>query len=547
MTADWYKYATGYQIYPRSFLDTNGDGIGDIQGVIEKLPYLKQLGVDFIWINPVFKSPNKDNGYDISDYQDINPEYGTLDDVRELVDEAHALGLKVLFDLVVNHTSDKHPWFCASRSSKDNHYRDFYHWVEGREDCPPNNWKSFKGESAWTYDETTQSYYLHIFDKSQPDLNWKNPKLRQAIYDMIQFWFDFGIDGFRLDAISHLQKAAYDRQVTDWEGDGPWAPFMNVEGIKTYMTELKSIFDANGALTVGEASGVRSPEASSWTGDGGYMTMIFEWEHNARDVDNHGSISDFMAVLNRWQKDMDPDGWCGLYLENHDIPRIVQSFGDGFVAASKAFAVAYFLLRGTPFIYQGQEIAMSGLHFTELSQMDSVTARDVKAHDSYIEKGLTPQEALDKVSAWSRDHARSPMQWDDSPQAGFSKVQPWLMLSSNYSERNVKKALTDKNSTFYLYQKLIALRHESELIAEGHYYPIDEGNTAVFAYQRVLEDRELLVMANLTKHTALLKLPDSILENDWQEIDLGQDVSCETLTKELSLPAYAYHVFEKRQ
>ena len=539
MADKWWQEATIYQIYPRSFKDSNGDGKGDLPGILEKLPYLKELGIDVLWINPVYASPMVDNGYDISDYYAINPEFGTLDDLRELLKQAHALGLKVIMDLVVNHTSNQHPWFKEARKSKDNPYRDYYLWQAASPDKMPNNWKSFQGTSAWTYDEKTQEAYFHIFDAKQPDLNWKNPRLRQEIYQMIAYWLDFGLDGFRLDAISHLQKEPWDFQIKSWEGDGPWAPFMNVKGIESYMTEIKAIFDHYGALSVGEASGVTSQEAPAWTdAETGFMTMIIEWEHNRRTPDNQGDVAGLIAVFKRWQEDLSQRGWNALYLENHDIPRIISAFGDASQACAKAFAVAYSLLRGTPFIFQGQELGMTNGQFESADEIDSNSIK--LAYQDLLEKGMSEEDALTQATQWSRDHARLPMQWDCSPNAGFTTGQPWMKVNDNYKTINVQAQLADKDSLFHLYQRLIELRHQDTVVSQGTFQALETGQDKVFAYHRHLHDVSYLVIVNLSGEDLGLDLSDLDLA-DWQEVALFNRPLL--LKSELTLPGYDYHVY----
>ena len=407
-TNDFHKMV-GYQIYPKSFKDSNGDGLGDIKGIIEKLPYLRELGVDFLWINPIYKSPQIDGGYDISDFYAIDEMFGTLDDFQTLLKEAHDLDLKIMLDLVVNHTSDQHPWFIESQKSKDNPYRDYYLWEDASPNQMPNEWISFFGGSTWAYDEKTKQAYFHVFAKEQPDLNWKNPKVCQEIYKMIRWWLDLGIDGFRLDAISHIQKMPWSYKIKSWKGNGPWIPFMNVSGIETYMAELKAIFDEYGALTVGEASGVQSTEAPDWTDESGYINMIFELEHNVRKANDQsqGDTYGYKKVIMRWQKDLLSRGWNALYIENHDQPRSIDTFGNGSIESAKALAVSYMLLRGTPFIYQGQEFGMSNFPFTDSKQLRSDEI--IKQYDQLLTK-LSEKEALEEVSKNSREHSRTPLQ-----------------------------------------------------------------------------------------------------------------------------------------
>ncbi|MEY8538446.1 alpha-glucosidase [Lactococcus muris] len=534
MKKENFSHMVGYQIYPKSFKDSDGDGIGDLQGIIQKLPYLKDLGVDFIWINPIYKSPQVDGGYDISDFYSIDERFGSLEDLKELLEKAHASGLKVIMDLVVNHTSDQHPWFIESKKSKNNPYRDYYHWADAKPDEMPNNWQSFFGGSAWTYDEKTEQAYFHVFAKEQPDLNWKNPQVRQEIYKMIRWWLEFGVDGFRLDAISHIQKENWDFKIKSLKGNDPWQPFMNVSGIEQYMSDLKEIFDQYDALTVGEASGVTSTEAPDWThASSGYLNMIFELEHNVRQEGNPGHtwIYAYKKIIMRWQKDMLARGWNALYLENHDQPRAISCFGDGSMASAKCLAVSYMLLRGTPFIYQGQEIGMSNFPFTDIAQTDATEIR--RAYEALLAQGLTEKEALDKVMANSRDHSRTPMQWDDSPNAGFTSGKPWMPIHPDYKAINVKNAQELLN----LYKDLIRLRHEEEDIAQGSICFLFEHHRTAFVYQR----DAFLIITNLGKTKAHLDFSE-LETKDYQHI-LGSRKR--SLEEKMSLLPWEYHVFKK--
>lgn len=500
----WWKNAVGYQIYPRSFMDSNDDGIGDLKGIQEKLPYLKELGIDFIWLNPIYKSPNIDNGYDISDYQAVNPEYGTIDDLKELLAAAHEQEIKLIMDLVLNHTSDQHPWFLESKKSIDNPYRDYYLWADATADRPPNNWQSFFGGSTWTYDDSTQQSYFHVFAKEQPDLNWKNPTMRKDIYQMIRWWLDMGIDGFRLDAISHIQKESWDFEITD----NPWAPFMNVAGIDTYMSELRDIFRSYNIMTVGEASGVSSKKAQLWTNEeNGYIDMIFELEHQVRTGGagfETGHVLGFKKVFSRWQTDLQPIGWNALYTDNHDSPRSNSTFGNETRESATALATAYMLLRGTPFIYQGQELGMTNFPF---SSIDEVKATDSLATYQYwIDKGLPTEEALRLTTHWTRDHSRTPMQWDVL--GGFSKALPWMALNRNTDKINVALQQADPFSPFNYYKKLIALRKDLPVFLSGNYQIELANHPVVWAYTRKTKTAEAYILTNLSEQPQTVTLPD---------------------------------------
>lgn len=530
MTKDFHKMV-GYQIYPKSFKDTNGDGLGDISGIIEKLPYLKSLGVDFIWINPIYKSPQIDGGYDISDFYAIDESFGTLDDFKALLSAAHKLGLKIMLDLVVNHTSDQHPWFIEAQKSRDNRYRDYYLWADATADEMPNNWKSFFGGSTWTYQEKTGQAYFHVFAPQQPDLNWKNPALRAEIYKMIRFWLELGIDGFRLDAISHIQKAPWDFEITSWEDNGPWQPFMNVAGIETYLHELKEIFDEYGALTVGEASGVLSTEASAWTAtDGtGYVDMIFELEHNPRGKNAKEPVKYYKETLMRWQNDLLARGWNALYIENHDLPRSINMIAAGDERAAGALAVSYMMLRGTPFIYQGQEIGMTNFPFTDISQ--ARTTDMLFGYEAAIAEGLTEAAALEKVANDSRDNSRTPMQWTAGKNSGFTDGTPWMAVNPNADRINVaaKPQLTE------LYRQLIELRHNEIAISDGNIEFIAPDDPDIFAYKR----DNFLIITNLSDKPATLQLTD--IAGYRQVLGSSERQLAETLT----LSAWDYLVYKK--
>ncbi|HEY0222555.1 alpha-glucosidase [Lactovum miscens] len=528
---NYFHRFVGYQIYPKSFRDSNGDGVGDVLGIIEKLPYLKKLGVDFLWLNPIYKSPQIDGGYDISDYFAIDEMFGNLDELKRLFKEAHKLNFKIIMDLVVNHTSDQHPWFLASKKSKDNPYRNFYLWEDATANQMPNDWISFFGGSTWTFDKTTNQAYFHVFAKEQPDLNWKNPELRAEIYKMIRWWLELGLDGFRLDAISHIQKKSWDFKIKSWRANGPWQPFMNVTGIEDYMKELKDIFNEYGALTVGEASGVLSSDAPNWTDENGYIDMIFELEQNVRRPDGSGDIYKFKQALIRWQKAQLERGWNALYLDNHDQPRSIDIFGDGSEISGKALAVAYMLLRGTPFIYQGQEIGMTNFPFESFTQLRTI--ENIRHYKDLL-KDLPETEALKNVTINARDHARTPMQWDKTENSGFSKNMPWMEVNPNYETINV----VENTSIFKLYQWLIKLRHDEFSISDGLIKFYFEKHRTAFVYER----NDFLILTNLGKTKANLKFDFKIEGKNYQQI-LGSK-KCE-LSSKMTLEGWEYQVFKK--
>ena len=536
MEKKWWKEAVAYQIYPRSFMDSNNDGIGDLQGIISKLDYLKDLGIDVIWICPVYKSPNDDNGYDISDYQDIMSDFGTMEDFNELLSEIHKRNMKIIIDLVINHTSDEHPWFIESRSSKQNPKRDWYIWREGKDNKEPNNWESiFKG-SAWEYDENTKEYYLHLFSKKQPDLNWENEDMRNEIYKMINWWLDKGIDGFRVDAISHINK---EEGLVDMDNPDnlKYVPsfdkHMNVEGIHDYLRELKeNTFSKYDIMTVGEANGVKAEQATDWVGEnGGKFNMLFQFEHIDLWNSSEFNLPNLKKVWNKWQVNLENDGWNALFIENHDITRVVSSWGDDtrfLKESAKALGLLYFMHKGTPFIYQGQEIGMTNVKFNDINEYDDI--RSINEYNQLINQGMSPKDALEHIWNTSRDNTRTPMQWDDSLNAGFSKSNPWIHVNPNYKYINVKEQLEDDDSILNFYKKMIKIKKSSECLIYGKYNLILEDDTNIFAYERILNDEKFLVICNLKSESSnykyeklTLKYENLILSN--YNVDAHKDLN----------------------
>lgn len=537
---NWWKNAVGYQIYPRSFKDSNHDGIGDLNGIREKLPYLKELGIDFIWINPIYASPNVDNGYDISDYQAIHEDFGTMEDFQALLNEAHNLNLKIIMDLVVNHTSDQHPWFLESKKSLDNPYRDYYHWADATREVPPNDWQSFFGGSTWTYNETTKQSYFHVFAKEQPDLNWKNPKVRHEIYQMIRWWLDLGIDGFRIDAISHIQKEPWDFKITE----NQWAPFMNVAGIELYLEELKAIFNEYNVMTVGEASGVPHQDATDWTGENGYFNMIFELEHCERIGtvgQQKGSIPHLKHSLNQWQTSLEADGWNALYLENHDTPRSVSVYGDDTPEAAKALATILLLLKGTPFIYQGQEVGMTNYPFSSIEEINA--ADTIHFYQTLLDQGMIDTEALAIAVNWSRDHSRTPFQWENTLHGGFSTVEPWLRVNDNYPMINAAQKDLESSSIFHYYQTLIRLRKQTDALIDGTFELLLPEHPTVFCYTRTTETERWLILVQLGREETTVSFPDSWDYAKWVEIISNSETK--SLHSKLCLSNYEAHVYRE--
>ncbi|MFC0271034.1 alpha-glucosidase [Metabacillus herbersteinensis] len=522
MNKVWWKEAVAYQIYPRSFMDSNGDGIGDLRGIISKLDYLKDLGIDVIWICPVFKSPNIDNGYDISDYQDIMEDFGSMEDFDELLSEVHKRDMKLILDLVVNHSSDEHPWFIESRSSKENPKRDWYIWKDSKDGKEPSNWESIFSGSAWEYDEKTNQYYMHVFATKQPDLNWENEDMREAVYGMINWWLDKGIDGFRVDAISHIKKKEGFPDLPNPEGLDYVSSFdyhMNVDGVMDYLTELKAqTFARYDIMTVGEANGVKLEQAEDWVGeDNGIFNMIFQFEHlGLWETGKEGSVKlvKLKETLTKWQKGLEGTGWNALFLENHDQPRSVSTWGNDkefLVESAKALATMYFLMQGTPFIYQGQEIGMTNVHFDKIEDYDDVAMRNF--YQIETAKGRTHEEIMGIIQTKGRDNSRTPMQWNEEKNGGFSTATPWFGENDSYKNINVEKQMQDPNSIYSFYKKMIILRKQHQVFVYGNYDLLLAEDKQIYAYTRTLDDKKALVLSNMSDkaaHYQYSKLPLSL-------------------------------------
>ncbi|MCM2997304.1 alpha-glucosidase [Paenibacillus cellulositrophicus] len=520
MERTWWKEAVVYQIYPRSFKDSDGDGVGDIQGIVSKLDYLQELGVDVIWLSPVYKSPNDDNGYDISDYFEIMDEFGTMQDWTQLLDGLHERGMKLLMDLVVNHTSDEHAWFAESRSSRDNPYRDYYIWRPGKSgNIPPNNWRSFFSGSAWKYDDTTGEYYLHLFSKKQPDLNWDNPKLRQSVYEMMTFWLDKGVDGFRMDVINLISKVpGLPDDGEDGLGDGsPY--FMNGPHVHDYLREMnEQVLSKYDVMTVGETPGVSVEEALKYTGaDRKELQMVFQFEHmdvDAGDGDKWTvvpwTLQKLRGVLHKWQTGLAEDGWNSLYLNNHDQPRMVSRFGnDGEyrVPSAKMLATLLHTLKGTPYIYQGEELGMTNIQFNSIEDY-----RDIEILNMYEERvtqgNADPGTIMEAIHAKGRDNARTPMQWNAGPNAGFTTGTPWIRINPNYKEINAEASMSDPDSVFRYYQRLISLRKQNPVMVYGDYQLMLQDHEQIYAYTRTLGEVIWLIALNFSEAAAILKFDD---------------------------------------
>jgi len=517
MKTQWWKKALVYQIYPRSFCDSNGDGIGDINGITSRLGYIKELGVDVIWLSPVYKSPMFDNGYDISDYTDINPEFGTMADFDRMLKEAHNLGLKIVMDLVVNHSSDQHPWFIESRSTKENPKRDYYIWRDGKNGGPPNNWLAWFGGSAWSKDETTGQYFLHIFSPYQPDLNWENPALRTAVYDMMKWWLDKGIDGFRMDAISLISKPQ------DFpDGDAKKLIF-NGPRIHEFMREVRrEVLSKYDIMTVGETGGVTVDQAVQYANtDGSELDMVFQFEQVELDGgesfkwnDRKINLVELKEVFSRWQTVLYDRAWNSLYWCNHDQPRIVTRLGDEGEyreKSAKMLATCLHFLQGTPYIYQGEELGMTNTPFTRLE--DYRDLESINAYNELVvkEKRIAKEDMLRYMRLRSRDTSRTPMHWNTSPNAGFSTGTPWIMVNPNYKEINAEEQTQRKDSTFSYYQKLIQLRKELDIITLGNYELLLPDDSDLYVYTRRYQQEELLVVCNFSRKEKTFTLPQRFI------------------------------------
>ncbi|MFS0878818.1 alpha,alpha-phosphotrehalase [Metabacillus niabensis] len=534
----WWKKAVVYQIYPKSFHDTQGNGVGDIQGIIEKLDYLKNLGVDVIWLTPIYKSPQRDNGYDISDYYSIQEEYGTMEDFDRLVTEGHKRGLKIIMDIVVNHTSTEHEWFKQAASSKENRYRDFYIWRDPKEDgSVPTNWISKFGGPAWEFDEKTGQYYLHLFDVTQADLNWENEELRQEVYKMMNFWFDKGVDGFRLDVINLISK---NQEFPDDDGSVPPGDgrkfYTDGPRVHEFIQEMnKKVFSKHDSMTVGEMSSTTIEHCIKYSNPSrNELSMTFNFHHLKVDYPNGEKWAlgemDFHAlknILSTWQTEMNKGGgWNALFWCNHDQPRIVSRYGnDGeyHIQSAKMLATTIHMMQGTPYIYQGEEFGMTDPKFTSIEQY-----RDVESINMYNilkEKGMPEAEVLEILRHKSRDNSRTPVQWNDSEHAGFTTGTPWIEVASNYKEINAELAIKNPNSIFYHYKKLISLRKEYDIITDGDYELLLEDDEQIFAYIRSTNTEKLLVVNNFYSQPTVFQLPEHIDVNDFSREQLISNYS----------------------
>jgi len=557
MTKQWWKESVVYQIYPRSFNDSNGDGIGDIRGIIEKLDYLKELGIDVIWLSPVYESPNDDNGYDISNYQKVMDEFGTMEDWDHMLSEIHKRGMKLIMDLVVNHTSDEHHWFAESRKSKDNPYRDYYIWRPGKNGTEPNNWEANFSGSAWKYDATTDEYFLHLFSKKQPDLNWENPELRHEVYDMMTWWLDKGIDGFRMDVVNFISK---DQRFPDGEPvEGKkyvsgHQYFMNGPRVHEFLQEMnKEVLAHYDIMTVGEMPGVTPEEGLLYTGeDRNELNMVFHFEHMDLGSGSGGkwdvqpwSLVELKDILSKWQVELENDGWNSLYWNNHDQPRVVSRFGDDKEyreISAKMLATTLHMMKGTPYIYQGEEIGMTNVKFPSIDDY-----RDIETLNMYKEKmeeGKNVEDVMESIYIKSRDNARTPMQWDNSENAGFTDGEPWIAVNSNYKAINANDAIANPESIFHYYKELIQLRKKHPIIVYGKYELLDPDSEDLFAYTRTYEGEQLLVLSNFTKNELSYDVPAKLMDYSSSSLMIGnyKDVD-ENLENTLILKPFETRVY----
>ena len=553
----WWKKSVVYQIYPRSFCDSNGDGIGDLKGIISKLDYLKTLGVDVLWLCPIYQSPNDDNGYDISDYQAIMKEFGTMDDFDELLAQSHTRGLRIVMDLVVNHSSDEHRWFVESRQSKDNPYRDYYIWQESKADGSlPNNWGSWFSGPAWEYDSTTDSYYLHIFSRKQPDLNWDNPRLRDEIFTMMRWWLDKGIDGFRMDVINLISKTEGLPDGPIVNGSGDLSPLVcNGPHVHDYLKEMNAkVLSHYDIMTVGETPNVDVETAHLYTDEDRHeLNMVFQFEHMGIDMGPYGkwtdrrfALKDLKEVLSKWQTGMVSSGWNSLYWNNHDQPRVISRFGcdskQWREKSGKMLATLLHMMKGTPYIYQGEEIGMTNVAFDKLEDY-----RDIEILNAYHDLVttrhlLSHEEMMRGIHSKGRDNARTPMQWNDQPQAGFTTGTPWIKVNPNYVDINAKKALANTHSIFYYYQKLIALRKSYDIIIDGDYQLLLPDDEHLFVYKRCLDKQELLVICNFTDQPQTVCLNEE-MENSILLISNDEPTA---YSKEMTLRPYEARVYYQK-
>ncbi len=551
MEKKWWKESVVYQIYPRSFKDSNGDGIGDLNGIIEKVDYLKHLGIDVIWLSPVYKSPNDDNGYDISDYRNIMDEFGTMEDFEKLLHECHKRDIKIMMDLVVNHTSDEHAWFIESKKSKDNKYRDYYIWKDGNDKELPNNWNSVFSGPAWKYDETTGMYYLHLFSKKQPDLNWENPVLRNEIYSMMKWWIDKGIDGFRMDVINFISK---DQNFPNGE-NGDFSKYStNGPRIHEFLKEMnEEVLREKDLITVGEMPGVTVEQGNLYTGkDRNELNMVFQFEHMDIGNGEYGKwhknsfkLTELKRIMTKWQKGLEGNGWNSLYWNNHDQPRVVSRFGDDktyWNKSAKMLATCLHMMQGTPYIYQGEELGMTNVAFEKLTDYKDIEILNAY-EDLVTNKGRSHEEMMQGIYDRGRDNARTPMQWNDSKNGGFTTGEPWIKLNPNYKSINAANEINDEDSIFNYYRKLIRIRKNNEIVVYGKYDLLLEESEEIYSYMRTLNDERLLVICSFSKNETEFILPSEIKYNSKKLVISNYDVSENESLENIKLRPYECRVY----
>ena len=546
--APWWKESVVYQIYPRSFKDSNGDGIGDLNGITEKLDYLQLLGIDVIWLSPVYDSPNDDNGYDIRDYQAIMQEFGTMEDWKNMLKEMHARGIKLMMDLVVNHSSDEHAWFVESRKSKDNPYRDYYIWRPAVDGGLPNDWDASFGGKAWEFDATTGEYYLHLFSKKQPDLNWENPALRENVYKMMRWWLDLGVDGFRMDVINMISKQL----------DDPTLPFLSVfSGPKVgeYLSEMnREVLSKYDTITVGEAPCATVEDAMEYANlDGTQLNMIFQFEHVDLDSGPLGkwdlrplTLASIKESFTKWQTKLYGKAWNSLYWNNHDQPRTVSRFGidreELRVKSAKMLGTVLHFMQGTPYIYQGEELGMTKVRFDSIDDYKDIETlnmyRDHKA------MGKSHDEIMVPIYYKGRDNARTPMHWNATPHAGFTTGEPWIKVNPNYTTINAEAAVQDENSVFHYYRKLIQLRKRMPIIIEGEYTLLLADHPQIYAYTRTYGDDKLLIMANMSGDEATFEAPQAITGRQAKLVISNTDCAAEWTVEQVVLTPQEVRVYQ---
>ena len=547
---DWWRTATIYQIYPKSFCDSGNKGVGNIKGIISKLDYLKTLGIDAIWLTPIYESPMIDNGYDISDYYNINPDFGCMEDFDLLLKIAHEKGIRIILDIVVNHTSTEHHWFQSALGNKKSEYRDYYIWKDPVNSEAPTNWESKFGGNAWELDEKTGQYYLHLFAKEQADLNWENPKVRDEVKDIISFWAEKGVDGFRLDVINLISKQQ-DYQ-NDYQGDGRCF-YTDGPRVHEFLQEISdAVFNKYGSVTVGEMSSTSLTQCQQYSSlDGKELSMVFNFHHLKADYKNGQKWTvmpfDFLelkSIFNHWQQGMFNKGWSALFWCNHDQPRVVTRFGNDEkyrVESAKMLATSIHMMQGTPYVYQGEEIGMTNPHYTSIEQY-----RDLESINMYyimLKQGKSEEEVLAILAQKSRDNSRTPVQWDNRKNAGFTNGTPWLEVAGNYLEVNVDQAIKDVDSIFYYYQKLIALRKEVEVITIGDYTDLAQEHSQVFCYQRSSDTQTLICINNYYSKHVEFELPaDLIIKNGKYILSNYEGVLADKVKHSLALRPYECRV-----